>query len=178
MGGRGNEIHLPSGIKKRLEEFITSRHALREMIKQVLWAKGKWDQIHIWSYTKDRRTLEMIKSVKGKVLSFLFQNFILRYNCFQSVTLYCAALCGAEVNGKCILGKLLQVMRAGFQPGTRWVSTEGSLRKVEDMLEKYTLKIHLANCLDLNISRALITQLDKQLNLIMKKKDLNRFFIR
>lgn len=62
------------------------------------------------------------------------------------------------------------MMRVGFYPGTRWVSTEGSLRKVEDMLEKYTLKIHLANCLDLNISRALITQLDKQLNLIMKKR--------
>lgn len=50
------------------------------------------------------------------------------------------------------------------------MSTEGSLQKVEDMLEKYTLKIHLANFLDLNISRALITQLDKQLNLIMKKR--------
>lgn len=54
---------------QKLIEVITTRHALKEMVKEVLQAEKKWHQKEMWIYTKEWRALEII--TVGKYTFFL-----------------------------------------------------------------------------------------------------------
>lgn len=51
--------------EQRLREFIASRHTLKEILKAVLRAEGKLHHVEIWTYTKKRKLLELLKNVSN-----------------------------------------------------------------------------------------------------------------
>lgn len=72
-----NEVEIKNfSEKQKLYKFLSSRQEVQEMLKMILWAKGKLHQMEIWIHTKIQRALQMVTACTVRI------HIVIYINCF------------------------------------------------------------------------------------------------